>query len=91
MTRSRAIKLAVDALTKAQKQYNVGHNEYLQRGSIFPFAERDHKKWQELEDAKEELIRVKEAGEQLHQMSMFAAQPTSSPLLQDVQEGANAD
>ena len=85
MTRDRAIKLAIEALTRRQRQYNVGHNEYLDRGSIFPFAEKDHKKWQELEDAKEELAKVQEAGQQLHQMSMFA---TPSPPLSDVQDGS---
>lgn len=86
MTESKAIKVAIDSMSKAQRRFAVGHNTYLQSGNLITGSERDHKNWTELEDAKTELTRLlaelEQAKKQLaglgqsrHQMDMFATPP----------------
>ena len=53
MKPKKACKLAIDALTYKQRSYIVGHNTYKSGiTNSFIFAERDYKKYIELEEAK---------------------------------------
>ena len=55
MTRNKAIKLAIDALERRRQVYAVGHNACVDGKACFIFCEHDHKKYNELSEAIEEL------------------------------------
>ena len=55
MTRNKAIKLAIDALERRRRVYAVGHSACKDGKSCFIFCEHDHKKYNELSEAIEEL------------------------------------
>lgn len=71
MRESTAVKLAVDALSLAQKRFVVGHNEYLQTRDLFDWAKKDHKKYMRMEQAKDVLRAMLHKGQQLE----FGATP----------------
>jgi len=52
MTKNQAIKLAIRALECIQRRYAPGHYIYL-NGGQFDFAAKDHRKYIEIEQAKE--------------------------------------
>ena len=54
MTRAKAVRLAVEALKRWRCDYAVGHNALVE-GREFTFAEREHKKYEELTEAIEKL------------------------------------
>lgn len=51
MTKNQAIKLAIKALQIIQRRYSPGHFIYLSGGQRFEFAEKDHKKFVEIDQA----------------------------------------
>jgi hypothetical protein len=60
-----AVKLAIEAMTLAQKQYIVGHNEFLETGELFDWAKRDHLKWARLDTSKKVLRQMLYDSQQL--------------------------
>lgn len=83
MKKQTAVNLAIEAMTFAQKQYNVGHNEFLTSGELFDWAKRDHLKWAKLDTAKKVLRQMLYDNQQL----TFVA--TSQPASQEVQDAAD--
>lgn len=97
-----AVKLAIEALIKDQRQYNAGHRSFLDEGELFEFAKRDHNQWQKRETAKGVLRQMENDLQQTkmmfgtrlepvgsHETDPFAAQDaTTSPPSPEVQEGS---
>ena len=53
MKRKTAYNIAIHAIELEMKQYYPGHFEYLRgAGPTFEFAEKDHKRWVRLSEAK---------------------------------------